>query len=115
MEALLKDLQTVSAANDNPRLIDNLAFGFLHRNSQVPAKETAAVAALMAKGPCEYRDLRDLLGGDIRLHRAKAFSLLAKRRVSFDLYARLESGSEIICPEPIREQDIRTINESLSR
>lgn len=99
----------------NRRLIDNLSFGFMHTNSIVPHSEVAAVASRVASEPSTYADIRKLLGADERLHKAKAFALLARRAIAFNIRARLQDDTIITNPVNAPILSIRTINESIAR
>lgn len=103
---------TANALLSNRRLLDNLSYGRIHQYDTVPPDECEAVRRALSDGPKTYGDLKSLLGSDFRIQKAKAFSLLAKRLLRFDLAERLTDQSIVTAPLACSIPDIRNINRS---
>ena len=105
-------LSTANALLSNRRLLQNLSFGRIHQYDEVPKEERDAVRKALADGPLHYGNVKSLLGNDFRIQKAKAFSLLAKRIIQFDLAKHLSDETIITAPIACPIPNIRNIKRS---
>jgi hypothetical protein len=106
---------TASPFLENRRLRYNLSYGSIHKNDVVPQAEADAVVNALAQGASRFSDIAPLLGHCPLLGKAKAFSLLASRRLWFDLQTELRDTSTVRAPMPTTAPNIRKINRRFVR